>query len=204
MGIWLNQAYPTPSPFNGSSLVSAAQGNSNGVFAYQYSNKLSNITDGTSNTIALGEIAYGLIPPTAGQTGYDIWAFSGYTVGEGGVVSSMYGVNLQKRFPTNLTNYVNFYDCGTNCGNPYALAMSVGSFHPGGANVGMADGSVRFLKETIASFPANAVPSTNYATSGPGPYLSGATTYGMFKGPMPVFNALSTAHGGEVVGSDGY
>ena len=84
--------------------------------------------------------------------------------------------------------------------------MSVGSFHPGGANVGMADGSVRFLKETIQSFPANALPSTNYGTSGPGPYYSGYNTYGMFPSTrsMPVFNALSTRNGGEAISSDSY
>jgi len=206
MGIWLDSAWPTPSPFTGS-VVTNAQSNGNGVFGYQSSNKLSQVTDGTSNTIALGEVAYGLIPSANGQTGYNIWAWSGYNVGDSGVVSSMYGVNLQKRFPLNQTNYISYYDCttGTGCGSPYALSMSVGSFHPGGANVGMADGSVRFLKETIQTFPANALPSTNYATSGPGPYLSGYNTYGMFTSrSMPVFNALSTRNGGEAISSDSY
>jgi prepilin-type processing-associated H-X9-DG protein len=206
MGIWLNMAWPTPAPFNGSSLVSAAQGNGNGVFAYQSSNKLSMITDGTSNTIALGEIANGMIPSAMGQTGYNIWAFSGYTVGESGVVAGMYGVNPWKRFGTGLLNYISYYDCaGTNCGSPWAIAMSVGSFHPGGANVGMADGSVRFLKETIQTYPANALPSANYATSGPGPYLSGYNTYGMFTSrSQPVMAALSSRNGGEVISSDSY
>jgi prepilin-type N-terminal cleavage/methylation domain-containing protein/prepilin-type processing-associated H-X9-DG protein len=207
MGIWLNSAFPTPAnsattSFNSSPLVTAAQSNGNGAFGYQSSNKLSSITDGTSNTIALGEVANGLIPVANGQTGYNIWAFSGYNVGESGVVASMYGVNPQKRFPVTTTNYISWYTPGA----PLALAMSVSSFHPGGANVGMADGSVRFLKETIASFPANAVPATNYATSGPGPYFSGGNTYGMFPSTpgMPIFNALSTRNGGEVVSSDGY
>jgi prepilin-type N-terminal cleavage/methylation domain-containing protein/prepilin-type processing-associated H-X9-DG protein len=211
MGIWLNSAWPTPAnsattPFNGSSLVTAAQSNGNGVFGYQSSNKLSSITDGTSNTIALGEVANGLIPVANGQTGYNIWAFSGYNVGESGVVASMYGVNPQKRFPVTQTNYISIYDTASGGGQAYVLAMSVSSFHPGGANVGMADGSVRFLKETIASFPANALPSTNYATSGPGPYYSGFNTYGMFSSTkgMPIFNALSTRNGAEVVSSDGY
>ncbi len=209
MGMWLDSAWPTPggpaASFNSNSAVTAAQGNGNGAFAYQYSNKLSMIIDGTSNTIALGEIANGMIPTANGQTGYNIWAFSGYNVGDSGVVDSMYGVNPWKRFGVNATNYISWYDCGSGCGNVWALSMSVGSFHPGGANVGMADGSVRFIKESVASWPANALPSTNYATSGPGPYLSGYNTYGMFNGSqMPIFNALSTRNGGEVISSDGY
>jgi len=201
MGIWLDSAWPTPSPLIGSSLLSAAQGNGNGVFAYQSSNKISSITDGTSNTIGLGEIANGMIPLTSGRNGLNIWCWSGYNVGDSGVVASMYGVNPQKRFPVTQTNYISWYSPGP----PIALSMSVSSFHPGGANVGMADGSVRFLKETIATFPANALPSTNYASSGPGPYLSGYNTYGMFNGSqMPVFNALSTRNGSEVISSDGY
>jgi prepilin-type processing-associated H-X9-DG protein len=214
MGIWLNSAWPTPHPFNSSSLVPAAQQNGNGAFAYQSSTKLASITDGTSNTIALGEIANGMLPTSFGQTGYNIWAFAGYNIGESGVVASMYGVNPWKRFgalnpSTGLPQqfYISYYDCGSNgCGSVWATTMSVGSFHPGGANVGMADGSVRFLKETIASFPANAVPATNYATNGPGPYYAGnGNTYGMFSGTqMPVFNALSTRNGGEVTSSDGY
>jgi prepilin-type N-terminal cleavage/methylation domain-containing protein/prepilin-type processing-associated H-X9-DG protein len=199
MGIWLDSAWPTPSPFAGS-LVSAAQQNGNGVFGYQMSNRLANITDGTSNTIALGEVANGLIPLTSGRTGLNIWAFSGYNVGDSGVVASMYGVNPQKRMPVTATNYISWYDPG----NPMVLSMTVSSFHPGGANVGMADGSVRFIKETIATFPANALPSANYATSGPGPYLSGYNTYGMFPGRMPVYNALSTRNFGEMISSDQY
>ncbi len=218
MGIWLNSAWPTPKPFNSSvsapyASVSTAQQNGNGVFGYQQSNKLSSITDGTSNTIALGEIANGMLPTAFGQTGYNIWAFAGYNVGESGVVASMYGVNPWKKFgvitPQGIPQqfYISYYDCGNTppgCGSVWAITMSVGSFHPGGANVGMADGSVRFLKETIASFGVNGVPANNYATSGPGPYLSGYNTYGMFPGQMPIFNGLSTRNGGEVISGDQY
>ncbi len=222
MGIWLDSEWPTQSPLNNPSpggytaTPSVAQSNGNGVFAYQGSNKLASVTDGTSNTIALGEIANGMLPTSFGQTGYNIWAFSGYNIGESGVVASMYGVNPWKKFgvlspgPSGTPQqfYISYYDCGgtpAGCGSVWVITMSVGSFHPGGANVGMADGSVRFLKETIASFPANALPPNNYATNGPGPYLSGYNTYGMFSGTqMPVFNALSSRNGGEVISSDGY
>jgi prepilin-type N-terminal cleavage/methylation domain-containing protein/prepilin-type processing-associated H-X9-DG protein len=215
MGIWLDSAWVTPNPFTGSSLVSAAQANGNGVFGYQMSNTIASITDGTSNTIALGEIANGMLPTAYGQTGYNIWAFSGYNVGESGVVASMYGVNPWKRFGvispvTGIPQqyYISFYDCGGNgCGSVWAITMSVGSFHPGGANVGMADGSVRFLKETIASFPPSPTP-----TSAPplGVIYTGANTYALNLGSggapstVPVFNALSTRNGGEVISSDGY
>jgi prepilin-type processing-associated H-X9-DG protein len=208
MGIWLDSAWPTPNPFVGSSAVAAAQANGNGVFGYQQSNKISGITDGTSNTIAIGEIANGMLPTDFGQTGYNIWAFAGYNIGESGVVASMYGVNPWKKFGMSggmpQQFYISYYDCGSNgCGSVWATTASVGSFHPGGANVGMADGSVRFIKETIASFGFNAVPANNYATSGPGPYLSGYNTYGMFPGTqMPIFNSLSTRNGGEVISTD--
>ncbi len=206
MGIWLDSAWPTPgnsaaAPFATNAAVTAAQQNGNGMFAYQKSNKLSFVTDGTSNTIATGEVANGLIPTTSGRNGLNVWAWSGYNVGDSGVIASMWGVNPQKRFPVTQNNYISYYDPGV----PIALSMSVSSFHPGGANIGMGDGSVRFVKETVASFPVNALPPTNYATNGPGPYYAGYNVYGMFYGTqMPVFNALSTANGGEVVTGDGY
>ena len=91
MGIWLDSAWPTPSPFAGS-LVTAAQQNGNGVFGYQMSNSLASIIDGTSNTIALGEIANGLIPLTSGRNGLNIGRFQ-LQRAISGVVASMYGVN---------------------------------------------------------------------------------------------------------------
>ena len=218
MGIWLNSLWTTPSgPLNSPANASAMSNilsNGNGAFAYQSSNRLASITDGTSNTIALGEIANGMIPTNFGQTGYNIWAFSGYNVGESGIVTSMYGVNPWKRYGvmdpntgTPFSYYISIYDCGGNgCGSVWQIAASVGSFHPGGANVGMADGSVRFLKETIASFP----PASPADSAPPiGVYYSGYNTYGLGLASgtlptIPVFNALSTRNGGEVVSSDGY
>jgi prepilin-type processing-associated H-X9-DG protein len=167
---------------------------------------LASITDGTSNTIAFGEVANGLIPLTmpdgtdSGRYGLGIWAFAGFTPGESSWFATMYGVNPQKRAPINQTDYISYFVPG----HPWMMAMSATSFHPGGANFGMADGSVRFIKETIASFPLTSNPPA-------GMYYSGYNTYalniGMGAGQiptLPVFQALSTIGGGEVVSGDAY
>ena len=200
-GIWLNSAFPTPSgtaaAFNGNSLVTAAQANNNGVFNYQRSNSLASVTDGLSNTLGWGELALGAIPDANGRTGFGIWSYSGLNPGESGWFGTMYGVNPQKKLPLTTTYYVSTYNNGVNM-----LAMSLGSFHPGGANAGMADGSVRFIKETIASFPF-AQPLTYTPT---GMYYSGFNTYALDTNYpiLPVLQKLSTKSGGEVVSADQY
>ncbi len=170
------------------------------MFAYQASNKLAAITDGTSNTIALGEIANGMIPAANGQTGYKIWAFSGYNVGESGVVGSMYGVNPWKRFGLNLTNYISSTRLGR-LGDGHVgreLPSGRGERRDGRRLGPVPEGDDREL-------PGQRPPLDQYATNGPGPYYAGFNTYGMFPTPtMPVFNALSTRNGGEVISSDGY
>ena len=78
--------------------------------------------------------------------------------------------------------------CGPNTGNDDSFAEDVtvtaGSYHPGGIQVVMVDGSVKFLSETI-----------NAGTSSAANVTSGKSPYG-------TWGALGTRSGGEVV--DGY
>jgi prepilin-type processing-associated H-X9-DG protein len=60
------------------------------------------------------------------------------------------------------------------------------SFHPGGANILFADGSVHFLRSIPANAGVNPDGSTRYSPA------------------SIVFQALGTRAGGEVVSSDAY
>ena len=80
--------------------------------------------------------------------------------------------------------------------------MTAGSYHPGGANVGFRDGSVRFLKDTIESVPfdpkTGAVPA--FLPDKPDNTLN---LYSLAPGAkLGVWQKLATRNFGEVVGAD--
>jgi len=204
-GPWLASAYCYPNGATPGASLAYIQSNSFGVFQYENSIALSAIKDGTSNTIAFGESANSLIPISQGRYGYGIWPYAGFFPGESGWLATMMGINPQKRFPLSQLQYI----CYVTPGSPYALPMSIASQHPGGANVGMADGSVRFLKESIQSFPAT--PTSTYLPVA-GMFLNACNIYyfdqtgslGTTSNSVPVLQALSTIANGEVISSDSY
>src|SRR5262249_53109465 len=156
---------------------------------------LADVTDGTSNTIAFGERAHGLFSKTDGGGG-DNSSFNGWnwwTSGNFGdtIFTEFYPVNPQKKL--NIAGWNVIYDQA----GPFPLAAS--SFHPGGANFAMADGSVRFLKDTIDSW------TVQISTSLPVGVVRDGTTrlYSISPpGKVGVYQALGSRNGGEVVSSD--
>jgi prepilin-type N-terminal cleavage/methylation domain-containing protein/prepilin-type processing-associated H-X9-DG protein len=122
--------------------------NHRGLFDYTSTSPavtLAAITDGLSNTIALGEVISFTRSPSA------VWFTNTGNTG---------GTSL----PMNWLNQL------SSAGNPaysstsplYAFSWKgrgFSSLHPGGCNVGMADGSVRFLKQTINQRVYNALGS---------------------------------------------
>jgi prepilin-type processing-associated H-X9-DG protein len=82
----------------------------------------------------------------------------------------------------------------------WVTAEGASSFHPGGANFAFCDGSVKFIKETIASWAPY-----NSATGDPN-FTYGATCGENYIGTVPpqVYQMLATRNGGEVVSADSY
>jgi prepilin-type N-terminal cleavage/methylation domain-containing protein/prepilin-type processing-associated H-X9-DG protein len=195
--------YPeaTPNP-------TAAQ-TSSGMFAYQKSYSVADVTDGTSNTIAFSEFIADDSNPNfstkpgkgtggAGNlkavyltdvntAGYamvqvDIQACTAkYTSDGGGTEGAGYrwstGAMGYTMFntviPPNGGGSIKWGACRNNCcpQSRHADYVNASSFHPGGVNVAFADGSVKFIKNSIA---------------------------------FPTWWALGTRSNGEVVSSDSY
>jgi prepilin-type N-terminal cleavage/methylation domain-containing protein/prepilin-type processing-associated H-X9-DG protein len=161
---------------------------------------IATITDGLSNTIAWSEHAHGLFSTTgttnqAGQTITDFYCWNWWVSANYGdtVFTTFYPMNPQRKLKLGYSD--------NNQGDDMVLSAS--SFHPGGANFAFADGSVRFIKDSIQSWQL----TVNGQTIIPAGFTM--DQYGTFNATGPngqfgVYQKLSTRNGGDQLSGDSY
>jgi prepilin-type N-terminal cleavage/methylation domain-containing protein/prepilin-type processing-associated H-X9-DG protein len=178
---WAVTSFPDPNAEQPGK-CNAALGN--GIFGAESAVRIAQVTDGTSNTVMFGEMsrwkddiavivnqgyftaafgpapwgsAWGDIRPQTGAFCYT--RINAPPDRTGAIINSIWpGCGTSAGIPTDW-----FYDGGSTVyGGCVKARTSIGqwafrSLHPGGANFAMADGSVRFLKQTISDVPYQAL-----------------------------------------------
>jgi prepilin-type N-terminal cleavage/methylation domain-containing protein/prepilin-type processing-associated H-X9-DG protein len=165
----------------------------NGIFYQNSRTRIADVTDGMSNTFLLSERV------TYPKYQKDLnWWIDGELGGS--LFDTLTAMNPQRLVWTvALPNPTG--DPGV---EDNALWNSSSSLHPGGANFAMADGSVRFLKETIQSWPVDQFGNPTGIRDGNGTF-DGTTLYTLLPGTrLGIYQALSTRSGGELVSADSY
>ncbi|HEY4261954.1 MAG TPA: DUF1559 domain-containing protein [Schlesneria sp.] len=174
--------------------------NMRGFVSFQSCRPIASITDGTSNTIAMGEIATG--PNDSGYFGGAALARSTITgspitcLAQGSRSTGTLSTGTNKALRGNGWAQGAFIYTGfntitppnspacTSTGNDYSDGVaSTSSYHPGGTNILMADGAVRFVSENIDT---GNMGHSGDVTIGPSPF--------------GVWGALGTISGSEAVG----
>lgn len=159
----------------------------NGVY-YRWSNvRVADIRDGTSQTIGLGEHAVSIIEDDVERI-IEGPAWAGGWWGST-MFTSFFPMNPQSRVRD---------EYGDDLCRSWLGAAS--SLHPGGANFAFVDGSVRFLKDSIDSWPMDA------ETARPRGVVRDAAGLFQLDGNtrLGVYQKLTTRSGREAVSSDDY
>jgi prepilin-type N-terminal cleavage/methylation domain-containing protein/prepilin-type processing-associated H-X9-DG protein len=171
-------AYPFGTPLEGIYPVPLFDGN--------VVTRIAQITDGLSNTIAFSENTEGWLPQSylaANGLTNDPW-------------DTPLGAGIDCEFAPNPRRYMSLSNFFTADDSETAAS----SFHPGGVNCTFADGSVRFIKDSISTWPMAGQNGSSY-----GPVLGiGISFTGNSNIPLGVWQQLATMSGGEVISSDAY
>ncbi len=154
--------------------------------------RMAAVTDGTSNTFLFGESAQGKL----GNIGCGPGGGCPFE-GNGWWADADYGDSTMSTFyPPNLLG-ADFQIQASGCDPGGTVAgESATSFHPGGCNFAFADGSVHFIKNSISAW--------NWMQMLPGALSNNCIPVLPVGQPLPVYQALSTRNGGEVISSDSY
>ena len=106
--------------------------------------RLASVTDGTSNTMLFGEHAHGLLDAES-QLYWQWWPDG--DLGDT-LITTMWPLNPHRKVK----------DLAA-AESATVFIVSASSLHPGGANFAFVDGSVRFIKDTIESWPIGPIKS---------------------------------------------
>ena len=156
-----------------------------GTFNHRSPIRLADVTDGLSHTLFGAEHSataiYAAREFTRWESPDGCWWVSG---NDGATLfQTFYPPNIHRR--VNLSGAANF-------------PFSASSNHPGGLNALLGDGSVRFIAETVATWPFDEATGRPIgATTTPGGWISLAAR-------PAVWQALGTRSGGEVVADTDY
>jgi prepilin-type processing-associated H-X9-DG protein len=177
-GIWYADLSDYPDPMN-----PARVNQINGLFTADRGISFAEITDGTGQTMLLSERAHGLL------TGDDLrfWHWWADSVSMDTRFWTIFPLNPFRKIPDTHETYSSAY------------TSAASSFHPNGAYFAFADGSVRFLKDSISS----------WATDGTGyPLGVSQDNQGIFHEKpgtrLGIYQMLSTRSGNESISADSY
>ncbi len=165
-----------------------AMGGAVGAMTPQRATRLSNITDGTSNTILYGERAQGISTAAAISADEYLgmwwdsswWAHSNF--------DAEYGINAHLK----LSGLIS-------AGCWWLPVEAASSLHPGGVNFAFCDGSVKFIKDSINSWQVISTCDAIGITYNP------TTGYEQIGTAVPgVYQKLVSRSAGDAVSSDSY